>query len=260
MSRHERLSQIAALVIERGALRVEDIVENLDISAATARRDLDELAAQQLIVRTRGGASAPPVSGEIPIRYRTILHNDAKERIAKAAAALVLPGDTIGLNGGTTTTLIGREIALRCGADKQFGPASVTVVTNAINIANELVVRPQLRVVVTGGVVRPNTFELTGPLTALVLPAIAIDTLFLGLVGLEPRRGAYNDDAGEAMVNGALVENASRVVAIADSSKLGRRAFAKICDIDALDMLITDAVSVEQRELLENSGVEVVLA
>jgi len=112
MSRHDRHSAILDIVMDEGSVHIDDIITRLGVSAATARRDLDHLADQQLISRTRGGAIANPTSTEPPLRYRTSKMADEKTRIAKAAAALVHPGDSVGLNGGTTTTEVAREIAL----------------------------------------------------------------------------------------------------------------------------------------------------
>lgn len=255
MNRHDRLSAILARVMEDGGVQVEDLVSDLGVSPATARRDLDSLAEQQLLTRTRGGASANPTSAEFPLRYRTTRMGEEKTRIARAAAALVSPGDTVGLNGGTTTTEVAREIALLPALRTATAP--VTVVTNAVNIAGELTVRPGVRVVVTGGVARSRSYELTGPLSELILPSISVGTLFLGVEGLDGR-AAYAQHEGEAAVNGAFVRAARRVVAVVDSSKLGQQAFAVICGTAAIDLLLTDeGATQEQLAPLRAAGVEV---
>lgn len=255
MNRHDRLSAILARVVEDGGVQVEDLVSDLGVSPATARRDLDSLAEQQLVTRTRGGASANPTSAELPLRYRTSRMGEEKTRIARAAAALVSPGDTVGLNGGTTTTEVAREIALLPTLRAPSTP--VTVVTNAVNIAGELTVRPGVRVVVTGGVARARSYELTGPLSELILPSISVGTLFLGVEGLDGR-AAYAQHEGEAAVNGAFVRAARRVVAVVDSSKLGQQAFAVICGTAAIDLLLTDeGATQEQLAPLRAAGVEV---
>lgn len=255
MNRHDRLSAILARVMEDGGVQVEDLVSDLGVSPATARRDLDRLAEQQLLTRTRGGASANPTSAELPLRYRTTRMGEEKTRIARAAAALVSPGDTVGLNGGTTTTEVAREIALLPALRTATAP--VTVVTNAVNIAGELTVRPGVRVVVTGGVARSRSYELTGPLSELILPSISVGTLFLGVEGLDGR-AAYAQHEGEAAVNGAFVRAARRVVAVVDSSKLGQQAFAVICGTAAIDLLLTDeGATQEQLAPLRAAGVEV---
>lgn len=238
MLRHERLSAVLELVAGRGSLRVEDLVESFAISGATARRDLDDLAAQQLITRTRGGAVAHTVNYDLPLRYKTSRQPDQKRRIAAAAAELVEPGDVVGLNGGTTNTEVARSIATRTDA---AGPlASITIVTNALNIANELAVRAQLKVVVVGGVLLPRSFELVGPFARAVLDGVTIDVMFLAVDAISAEHGAAAGHEGEAQINSSMVTRARRVVVVADSSKLGRRAFCTICSATAVDVLITD--------------------
>ena len=172
-------------------------------------------------------------------------------------AALVHPGDSVGLNGGTTTTEVAREIALL--PDLTDPDVPVTLVTNAVNIANEMAVRQCVRVVVTGGIARARSFELTGPLASLILPSISVGTLFLGVEGLD-ERGAYAQHDGEAAINAALVEAAEHVVIVCDSSKLGSTAFALICPTSRIDTVITDdGACADQVEALRRAGVQVQL-
>lgn len=261
MNRHERLSRLLDLIVENGSVRIEEIIARLDISAATARRDLDTLAAQQLITRTRGGASINPTSADLPLRYRATRMADEKARIAIAAVARIQPGDVVALNGGTTTTEVAREIGTLSAREADFERTPVTVVTNAINIANELTVRQNVRVVVTGGVVRARSYELVGPLAERILPAISAGTLFLGVNGLHPERGAFADHDGEATVNAALVRAAERVVVVVDSSKLGRTDFTRICELTEIHEVVTDSgADPEIVAQLQRNGVEVTLA
>lgn len=239
MDRYERLSTLLDLLGQRGKVDVDDVAGELAVSAATIRRDLDHLAEQQLLTRTRGGAVANNVAYDLPLRYKTARHASEKERIGRAAAALVARGSVVGLNGGTTTTEVARALAVRPelnGADEP----GVTVVTNALNIASELVVRPHVKIVVTGGVARPSSFELSGPLATRILDEVTMDVVFLGVDAVSPSHGAYAHHEGEASINRLMAERARRVVVTADCSKLGRHAFARICPTPAIDTLITD--------------------
>ncbi|MDO4792418.1 MAG: DeoR/GlpR family DNA-binding transcription regulator [Buchananella hordeovulneris] len=261
MNRHERLNRLLDLIVENGSVRIEEIIDRLEISAATARRDLDTLSAQQLITRTRGGASVNPTSADLPLRYRATRRADEKTRIAQEAVKLLQPGSVIALNGGTTTTEVSREIGSLSTRNPEFERDPVTVVTNAINIANELTVRQNVRVVVTGGVVRARSFELVGPLAERILPAISAGTLFLGVNALHPERGAFADHDGEATVNAALVKASERVVVVADSSKLDRTDFTRICNTGDIHDLITDSgADPEVVRRIRDAGVRVTLA
>jgi DeoR family transcriptional regulator of aga operon len=236
MSRYERWNALLELLAQHGRLTVEEAAGTLEVSTATIRRDFDELSQQQMLMRTRGGAVAQSVSYDLPLRYKTARHAGEKQRIAEAAAELVPPGAVVGMNGGTTTSEVARTLALRADPGTRL-----TVVTNALNIAAELTVRQNVKLVVTGGVARPQSYELIGPLSSGVLEQVTLDIAFLGVDGIDAETGASAHHEGEASVNNLLIGRAARVVAVADASKVGRRAFAKICAIDMIDMLITDA-------------------
>ncbi|AYN42680.1 DeoR/GlpR transcriptional regulator [Streptomyces dangxiongensis] len=257
MSRDARWKALLELLVERGRLEVEEAAAELAVSAATIRRDLDQLAEQQMLVRTRGGAVVHGVSYELPLRYKTARRASEKQRIAKAVAGLVAaPGEAVGLTGGTTTTEVARALAVR--GDLGTGSPALTVVTNALNIANELAVRPQFKIVVTGGVARAQSYELIGPLADGVLGQITLDVAVLGVVGFDVTHGAAAHDEAEAAINRLLCERAERVVVAADSSKLGRRAFARICGAELVDTLVTDAaVPAETVRRFEEAGIRV---
>ncbi len=259
MSRDARWKALLELLVEHGRLDVAQAAAQLGVSAATIRRDFDQLAEQQMLLRTRGGAVVHGVSYELPLRYKTARRAPEKQRIAAAAAALVAPGETVGLTGGTTTTEVARALAVR--ADPSSGSPALTIVTNALNIANELAVRPQFKIVVTGGVARAQSYELIGPLADGVLGQITLDVAVLGVVGFDPAHGATAHDEAEAAINRLLCERAQRVVVAADSSKLGHHAFARICGTDQVDTLITDtAAPAETLARFEDAGIGTVMA
>ncbi|MET9603601.1 DeoR/GlpR family DNA-binding transcription regulator [Streptomyces sp. NPDC006512] len=257
MTRKERWQRLLDLLVERGGLEVEPAAGALGVSAATIRRDLDQLAEQQLLVRTRGGAVPHGVSYELPLRYRTSRRAAEKQRISEAVAALIAPGEVVGLTGGTTTTEVARALAAR--PDLATGSPALTVVTNALNIAGELVIRPQFKIVLTGGVARPQSYELTGPLAQQTLAQLTVDTAVVGVDAFDAADGAATRHEDEAAVNSLLCERARRLVIAADSSKLGVRAFARICATAAVDVLVTDtALSDADARPFRAAGVEVV--
>ncbi|MFJ3708005.1 DeoR/GlpR family DNA-binding transcription regulator [Streptomyces sp. NPDC090053] len=256
-SRDARWKALLELLVEQGRLDVEAAALALDVSAATIRRDFDQLAQQQMLVRTRGGAVVHGVSYELPLRYKTARRASEKQRIAQAVAELITAGEAVGLTGGTTTTEVARALAVR--PDLSAGTPALTVVTNALNIANELAIRPQFKIVVTGGVARPQSYELTGPLADGVLGQITMDTAVLGVNGFDVVHGAAAHHEDEAGINRLLCERAERVVVAADSTKLGMRAFARICTTDQVDILVTDSfISQSMTDLFTDAGVEVI--
>ncbi|MBB5872469.1 DeoR/GlpR family transcriptional regulator of sugar metabolism [Allocatelliglobosispora scoriae] len=233
MRKHDRWNALLEQLAADGQIDIDAAAGTLGVSSATIRRDLDELTEQQMVTRTRGGAVAYSVSYDLPLRYKTARHAPEKQRIAAAAAAMVDAGAIVGLTGGTTTTEVARALSTR----------AVTIVTNAVNIANELAVRPDVKIVMPGGVMRPQSYELIGPLASGVLGEISLDIAFLGVDGIDPERGVGAHHEGEAAINRLMAFNAARVVVVADASKLGRRTFARICELDRVHTLITDTTA-----------------
>ncbi|WP_130799742.1 DeoR/GlpR family DNA-binding transcription regulator [Streptomyces otsuchiensis] len=263
MSREARWEALLELLAARGELTVEEAAGALGVSAATVRRDLDALAERRMLRRTRGGAVAHGVSYELPLRYKAGRQADRKRRIARAVAELVAPGEAVGLTGGTTVTEVARALAAdpRMSGGDGSGVPALTVVTNALNIAAELAVRPRFKTVVTGGVARPHSYELAGPLAAATLSGLTVDVAVLGVTAFDPEDGAWTYHEEEAAVNGLLCAQAGRVVVAADSGKLAGRSFARVCAVSAVDVLVTDdGVGPGTARLFEAAGVTIVTA
>ena len=264
MGPHERWTALLDILGRDGRLDVALAAEELEVSAATIRRDLDHLAGQQLLSRTRGGAAPASVAYDLPLRYKTGRHTAEKFRIGAAAAALIRPGSVVAVNGGTTTSEVARAlVTVPAGADYEGlgdNPA-YTVVTNALNIANDLAVRRNIKLVVTGGVARPSSYELIGPLAEPALSRLHLDYVVLGVDGFDVQTGATAHHEGEAAVNALMVNQATTVVVVADGSKLGHRSFACICPTSAVDVLITDtAADPDQVAAFEAADVHVIRA
>jgi DeoR family transcriptional regulator of aga operon len=249
MRKDERIRGIGELLRETEYASVDFLAEKLGVSAATIRRDLKELADQGSLRRTHGGAVLGGPSYEIPVRYRQRERAEEKRRIGRAAAALVGDGMIIGMTGGTTTSEVARAMPLR---------TSFTVVTNAVNIATTLAPRPNVRVVVTGGVARSASFELAGPIAESTLSRYHLDVVFLGVDGIDAAAGCTTHDDTEAMTNEIMTRQAERVIVVADSSKIGRRAFARICRVEDVSLLITDTSADDSAvAVLESKDVKV---
>jgi DeoR family transcriptional regulator, aga operon transcriptional repressor len=260
VDRYSRWNSLLELLTETGRITVEEAAQRLLVSPATIRRDFDQLAQQQMITRTRGGAVVNSVSYDLPFRYKSVKHATEKQHIGAAAAALATPSMVVGLTGGTTTTEVARSLAARpdlAGSGQERAP--LTIVTNALNIANELIVRSRMKIVVTGGVVRPQSYELVGPLATGILREITLDLAFLGVDAVNAEMGAAAHHEGEAAMNSLLASRARRVVVLADSSKIGKHAFARVCPAERIHTLVTDvAASDELIEPLRALGIEVV--
>lgn len=260
MDKTERLNAILDLLAAQGKVQIEDIVSGLEVSAATARRDLDALAAQRLLTRTRGGATMEAVAYGLPSRYTRDVFATQKEAIAQAASALVPRGAVIGLCGGTTSTAIAKALGMRRDLMEPSNKPTLTVVTNAINIAVQLVVRPNIRIMVTGGVVNPRSYELVGPYTDTILERVALDFAFVGVNGLDPEVGPTISDEGEAAVNSLMSRRASETYIVADSSKIGSRSFATLSDFEFRNLITDNGITVQQKAAFETGGTRVIVA
>jgi DeoR family transcriptional regulator of aga operon len=250
VSKTERLGRILELLARDGTVTVAELASELGVSDATVRRDLQALGEQRLLERSHGGAVAHGTAHELPVRYRTG-RSDEKRRIARAASELVRDGVAVGLTGGTTTTEVARMLVARQG---------LTVVTNALNIAVELAVRPDLKLIVTGGVARSASYELVGSMADATLRAVYVDVAFVGVDGVDAERGLTTQNEVEAATNRALMDRAKRTVVVADATKLGHVAFAEIAGIERADQLITNTgADAEQVERLRTAGLDVTL-
>lgn len=261
MIQQERLNRALELVSERGNVTIAELGDALGVSAATVRRDLNMLADQRLVNRTHGGASALGSGYELPLQYKLVRQAEAKASIARATARLIQPGDVVGLNGGTTTSEVARTLGRSDRFRSRGESPGVTIVTNALNIAYELSVREQVRIVVTGGVPRRLSYELVGPLVASSLENFSIDVAILGVDGISSDFGATTIHEGEAEASRQIARASQRTIIVADSSKLGRNTFARISALSEIDMLVTNAeVPEDFAEGLTEEGVEILVA
>ncbi len=232
MLNEERRRAILEILQRDGRVLVMDLAREFKTSQVTIRKDLESLHAHGLIHRTHGGA-LPAREGALEdptLREKEKLHHKEKLRIAATAAAMVQEGQVVILDSGTTTTEIARAL-------RKF--RSLTIVTNAVNIAAELS-GTAVEVILTGGTLRKNSFSLVGPIAEETLHRLNADLLFLGVDGFDVHYGLSTPNLLEAKVNRVMVEIAKRKVAVCDASKFGRRSLSLIAPTSALDEVITD--------------------
>jgi DeoR family transcriptional regulator of aga operon len=232
MLRTERHARILEHVSARGGVDVHELSRLLGVSGATVRRDLQHLSELNLLRRTHGGAAVGPVDLEVPLQHRAERRRPEKRAIARAAAALVPEGAVVGMNGGSTVTEVARLLAAR-------GP--LTVVTNAVNIAAELVLHKHVTLIVIGGNARNASYELVGPIAEKTLASYHTDIAFLGVDGISAAHGCTTHDQLEAGTDRAFADNSGRTVVVADHTKIGQATLAKICPLADIHHLVTGA-------------------
>ncbi|MGA8233990.1 MAG: transcriptional repressor AgaR [Candidatus Acidiferrales bacterium] len=252
MLSEERRREILELLRTDGRVLVRDLSSHFRTSQITIRKDLEFLHREGHLERTHGGA-LPNVSSVLqdsPLREKARQNRPEKIRIAAAAVHRIRPGQVIILDSGTTTSAIARA----CRKMK-----NLTIITNATNIAAELADSP-VEVILTGGVLRQNSFSLVGPLAEESLRNLSADLLFLGVDGFDVRYGLTTPNVLEARVNRAMAESAKTTVAVCDSSKFGRRSLSLIIPTSAVHEAITDK-NISKRDLkaLREANVDVTL-
>lgn len=247
--RRHRLTQI---VRSRGAARVEELQSELGVSVATVRRDLDELARTWAVRRVHGGAVALDRGAVEPVfDAKAAEAAIEKRRIAHAALARIQPGETVFLDSGSTVLELARLLD---------GRSDLTVVTNSLPVAVELIGRGP-RVIVLGGELRALSRAIVGPLTRYLLQELYIDRAFMGTLGLSIEAGLTTSDASEAFTKELVLDRAREVVLLADSRKFGTRSFANAGRLEQIDVLVTDAAAESRTtRALERRGLTVVLA
>jgi DeoR/GlpR family transcriptional regulator of sugar metabolism len=228
----QRRARIVELVNRRGILSVAELARQAGASLMTIRRDLGLLDGQGLLRRSHGGALAMSSPRDVPLRRRERLELQAKAAIGRAAAALVRPGEMVLLDAGTTVVAMVPSLrALR----------NLTVVTNSVQVLAALWDRPGIRVVTLGGVARPSSGSLTGPLAEKALEEIRVDRAFLGTTGITPRWEVSNSDLDLAVLQRRILAVARESYLLADHTKFGRTGLAIVSPLKAFTAVITDA-------------------
>ena len=248
LRRAARISAILDLLAENQSLNVSQLALQFGVSSATLRRDLQMLEDQKLLSRTHGGALAHDVEYELPVRYRSGVEREKKRLIGARAAKLLPHGPlALGLGGGTTAIEVARLLLDRY---------ELTVVTNALTIANELASQPRIKVILTGGVLRPQTYELVGALAEETLKDLYIEVLVIGVDAITASTGLSTHNEVEAHTNRTLIQRSKRVIVVADGSKLGRTLLARISPVDVIDDLVTDShADPTEVEYLRQAGI-----
>jgi DeoR/GlpR family transcriptional regulator of sugar metabolism len=255
----ERQSRLQQMLAARGMSDVDTLAAELRVSSSTIRRDLEALEQQGLVRRTHGGVvwlgnSNTPTGSTRPYAFdqRMGYQQDAKRAIARAARSLVRPGQTILIDGGTTTFYLAQELLGQ--------PLRLQLVTNSLPIANLFLNDDHVELILTGGLMYPRYGVLLGPMAENVLSTIHTKTLFLSVAGIH--NGAlYNQNLLLVQAEQQMMAQAQEVVLLVDSGKFGQQALAKLCDLSEVDVVVTDdGLSSQHRKEVEAAGCRLVVA
>lgn len=243
---------LVQLVRAHGRLSVSALAERLEVSEETVRRDVRPLAAEGLLRKVHGAVTPPDPATEPPLQRRMLENVEAKQRIARLAAEQIEDGDSVMLDTGSTTIYVARELAARRG---------LKVVTNSSEAARVLAMAEGASVFLAGGEMRGDDGAVFGPQATAFVGQFFARWAILSIGAIDAEHGLMDYHAREAEFSQALIARADRVVVVADSSKFRRRAFARVCGLERIDMVITDAPpGAEAAARLAECGVEVLVA
>ena len=254
MLKKNRLNQILSIVQSKGAVEVSALCRIFGVTEMTIRRDLDELAKKELILRTHGGGILPEdnVLIEKPYEVRSLKNIGKKNAIAEAALKFIKDGQKIIVDSGSTMFLLAKLLNNR---------HQIMVITNANNIAAELNMRTNISVVSIGGELRKNAFYCVGFFEEEMLKKIRADLGFIGINGIDENGEMYCGSIVEMGIKSGIIQSAERKILLVDSSKIGKSEFVSFGNLRMIDYLITDsnAPSTLIRKY-EKMGVEVITA
>ena len=253
MLANQRREKIFELVQEDGSAKVIDLAKIFKVTEVTIRQDLEKLEKDGLVIKEHGGAFLKNIKDQV--QAFTLGHReniDKKERIAKKCLEYIESGDSIILDSGSTTTEIAKNLK---------GFKNLRVITNALNIALLLGAEPGIELIVTGGEFKPPTLSLTGQKAADFFKGINVQKLFLATAGISLKAGLTYPSISDLVVKKAMIEAADITYLVADSTKIGRSAFASLGALSLIDYIITDDdIEEKHKEIFKNNEIELIIA
>lgn len=252
ISSYERQQELTRLLEKSGRLSVAQICKQFGISEATARRDLDALSDQGIIRRVHGGAvflrQATP---EEPILRRSDEHEAEKERIGRAAAALIQDGETVFLGSGTTALQVAQNLV----------NSRITVITNSLPIINLMSEKENISLIALGGVLRDSELSFIGHITEQALYEVRADKVVIGIRAISIEQGLTNDYLPETLTDRAILNAGRETIVVADHTKCGVISAAFLAPLTSMRTLVTDdATDPDFIESLRGKGIDVIVA
>ena len=248
----ERRKKILELVEKRSSISVAEMCEMLDVSEMTIRRDLSMLSNQGLLLRVHGGAvSRRGRSYEPPYLMRSSKNIEAKKAIGQVAASLVMDGDSLALDNGSTVLELAKLL---------IGNRNLTVLTASLAVANILAEAPGIRLILSGGILRQEEGSLIGHIAERTFQEFRIDKAFIGIGGISLENGLTEYNLEDTLVKRNMIANAEQIIVMTDSSKLGKTRFSYVAPLSVVDVLVTDSQASEEiLQEFRSLGIETIL-
>ena len=229
-----RRSAILQILKKNSNVSVTELSKHFGVSEVTIRKDLNLLKDRNLLVRTRGGAITNDTGtneDEMSIRFKKLAHYREKQAIGRAAADLIEDGDIVIIDSGTTA------LQVACNLHKF---KNLTVLTNALNVAQEVLSYKRFNVILLGGNIRSSSESVVGALAESNLKMFYCDKLFLGVDSFSVENGISTPSVEEANINQIMISRSRKVITVFDSSKVNKRSLAFITDLSKIDAVVTD--------------------
>ncbi|WP_020598444.1 DeoR/GlpR family DNA-binding transcription regulator [Spirosoma panaciterrae] len=250
---NQRRDKILELLKEDGSAKVIDLARIFKVTEVTIRQDLEKLEKDGLVIKEHGGAYLKNVEDQVRTFSLGNQENiDKKEVIANKCLEFIESGDSIILDSGSTTTEIAKKLR---------GYKNLTVITNALNIALILGAEPGIEVIMTGGEFKPPTLSLTGQKAADFFKGINVQKLFLATAGISLKSGLTYPSISDLVVKKAMIDAADTTYLVADSTKIGKSAFASLGALSLIDYIITDAgIEEKHKQVFHDNEIELIIA
>lgn len=249
MNTNERRQEIISMLEKDGFVKSTDLIKHFAVSGETIRRDLEYLQSKDALQRIFGGAVSN-TQQKIDTAASNEEHNKKTDSIAKAAAGLIKPGDTVFLDAGNTMHTMAKHLKNR---------SNITVITSSLAVLNELV-DSDLTLITLGGIITPAEGDIHGDLAIECARKFYCDKVFFSCSGITPDLGVMDYCAGNMTLHRHFYNRTNQYILVADSSKFGKKSTMTLCPVNDLDLIITnDDISTDQRHELESLGAKLLL-
>ena len=252
MTQAERHRFILEELDKAGFVTVSDLAKAMDVTMVTVRKDLKVLEDKGLLYRSHGSAtSVSPYVSDRSVQVKKLEQVEEKSKIAEKALAYIEDQEAIIIGSGTTVVALAQAIPRN---------KPLTVLTAAMNVTLDLMDMQDVELVQLGGVVRKSSSSVVGHYAEEMLQSFACSKLFLSVDGISLEHGLTTSNMMEAHLNAQMIQSVQKTIILADSRKFGRKGFGKICELEDIDVIITDSGIPEiYREKLEEKGIELVV-
>lgn len=249
----QRRKYILDQIVKDGFVKVSDLAESLGVTQTTIRKDLNYLEAQGVLQRAHGSAIPPSQQMmDLNLSAKKLINFEAKQKIAEKAASLIKSDDSILVASGSTISLFAEALKPK---------GRLNVVSISVNISAHLGDIPGITVMQVGGILYGNTLSVLGAEASKTIENLYCSKVFFGVDGIDLDYGLTCGTGEEASITQKMMQSSQTKIVLSDSSKVGQRGFARICEVGDIDILITDSgMPLETRQRIENMGVKLIIA